>query len=153
LKIWGPLERRFTDEQLFAFLDEDEPMPTQVPLPAAFAPFLLALLVLLALPARAQSPEYKCTPPDVWSIRDAGPGKAIVTYSNSVNRCSAEVRERLRSPNGIEVDIHIQITGMDNDYRERITLNPVEAYMMSFPPEGDLIDGETQEFIIMGGLA
>lgn len=120
--------------------------------------FYLALAVFVAVflsvPVFAQVPYGGvCTPPDVVSIRDPGPGRAIVTYSNSVNRCSAEVRQRLVSPNGIEVDVHIQITGMENDYRERITLRPVAADMMSFPPEGDLIDGETQEFIIMGGLA
>ena len=40
----GPLERRFTDAQLYAFLDEDAPLP--VPLPAAFWLLAGALLAL-----------------------------------------------------------------------------------------------------------
>ena len=40
----GPLERRFTDAQLYAFLDEDEPLP--VPLPAGLWLLAGALLAL-----------------------------------------------------------------------------------------------------------
>jgi hypothetical protein len=112
------------------------------------------LAALLAFPSFAQPVgSSTCSPPDEITIRDDGPGKAIVTYSNSVNRCSAETIGRLTSPNGISVDFRIELTGEENDYRERITLNPVAVEMMAFPPEGDLLDGETQEFIIMGGLA
>lgn len=112
------------------------------------------LAVLLAAPSFAQiNGGSTCSPPDVIAIRDDGPGKAIVTYVNSVNRCSAETIGRLTSPNGISVDFRIELTGKENDYRERIILNPVDADMMAFPPEGDLLDGESQEFLIMGGLA
>jgi hypothetical protein len=38
----GPLERRFTDEQLFAFLDEDAPLPVPVPVPIPAGLWLLA---------------------------------------------------------------------------------------------------------------
>jgi hypothetical protein len=118
----------------------------------AFRATLLA--VLLAAPSFAQPVgSSTCSPPDVISIRDDGPGKAVVTYLNSVNRCSAETIGRLTSPNGISVDFRIELTGEENDYRERIILNPVDADMMAFPPEDDLLDGETQEFIVMGGLA
>jgi hypothetical protein len=46
----GPLERRFTDEQLFAFLDEDaplpDPLPVPVPLPAGLWLLAGALIAL-----------------------------------------------------------------------------------------------------------
>jgi hypothetical protein len=42
----GPLDRRFTDEQLFAFLDEDAPLPVPVPLPAGLWLLAGALLAL-----------------------------------------------------------------------------------------------------------
>ena len=38
----GPLERRFTDAQLFAFLDEDAPLPLPVPVPLPAGLWLLA---------------------------------------------------------------------------------------------------------------
>lgn len=111
-----------------------------------------AVATLLAVAAFAQSPSV-CTPPDEITIRDAGEGKAIVTYSNSVNQCSKEYIGRLVSPNGITVDVRIELLGKRDDYRERIILMPVDPDMMAFPPEGDLLDGETREFVIMGGLA
>jgi hypothetical protein len=110
--------------------------------------------VLLAAPAIAQPyGSSTCSPPDEITIRDDGVGKAIVTYSNSVNQCSVPLIKRLVSPNGIAVDVRIDLLGDDHERRERITLTPVDADMMAFPPEGDLLDGESQEFIIMGGLA
>jgi hypothetical protein len=110
--------------------------------------------VLLAAPAMAQPVgSSTCSPPDELTIRDDGIGKAIVTYSNSVNQCSVPLIRRLVSPNGIAVDVRIDLLGDEHERRERITLHPVDADMMAFPPEGDLLDGETAEFIIMGGLA
>jgi hypothetical protein len=110
--------------------------------------------VLLAAPAAAQPVgSSTCSPPDEITIRDDGVGKAIVTYSNSVNQCSVPLIKRLVSPNGIAVDVRIDLLSDDHERRERITLSPVDADMMAFPPEGDLLDGESQEFIIMGGLA
>lgn len=121
-------------------------------MPVAFRSALLA--VLLAAPATAQPyGGSACTPPDELTIRDDGVGKAIVTYSNSVNQCSVPLIKRLVSPNGIAVDVRIDVLGDDHQRRERITLSPVEAGMMAFPPEGDLLDGESREFVIMGGLA
>ena len=121
-------------------------------MPVALRAALLA--VLLAAPATAQPyGGSTCTPPDELTIRDDGPGKAIVTYSNSVNQCSVPLIRRLVSPQGIAVDVRIDLLGDDHQRRERITLHPVDAFMMAFPPEGDLLDGETAEFIIMGGLA
>jgi hypothetical protein len=112
------------------------------------------LAVLLAAPAPAQPyGSSACTPPDKITIRDDGIGRAIVTYSNSVSQCSVPLIRRLTSPQGIAVDVRIDLLGDDHERRERITLTPVEADMMAFPPEGDLLDGESREFIIMGGLA
>jgi hypothetical protein len=112
------------------------------------------LAATLTLPAAAQPyGSSTCTPPDEITIRDDGIGKAIVTYSNSVNQCSVPLIRRLVSPNGIAVDVRIDLLGDEHERRERITLHPVDADMMAFPPEGDLLDGETAEFIIMGGLA
>jgi hypothetical protein len=119
-------------------------------------PFILVPLVTLCLagPALPQpSGSSACTPPDEITIRDDGIGKAIVTYSNSVNQCSVPLIRRLVSPQGIAVDVRIDLLGDEHERRERITLHPVEADMMAFPPEGDLLDGESREFIIMGGLA
>ena len=110
--------------------------------------------VLLAAPAIAQPyGSSTCAPPDELTIRDDGLGKAIVTYSNSVNQCSVPLIRRLVSPRGIAVDVRIDLLGDAHERRERITLQPVAVDMMAFPPEGDLLDGESQEFIIMGGLA
>jgi hypothetical protein len=112
------------------------------------------LTAILTLPAAAQPYNGStCTPPDEITIRDDGIGKAIVTYSNSVNQCSVPLIRRLVSPHGIEVDVRIDLLGDDHDRRERITLTPVEPSMMAFPPEGDVLDGESREFVIMGGLA
>ena len=111
--------------------------------------------ILLAAPAAAQPVgSSTCSPPDEITIRDDGLGKAIVTYSNSVNQCSVAVDGlRLTSPNGISVDVWIDLLGDDHQRRERITIIPVSPEMMACPPQGDLLVGESQEFIIMGGLA
>jgi len=113
-------------------------------MPVALRAALLAVpLAALVLAPFAPAQPYggsTCTPPDELTIRDDGPGKAIVTYSNSVNQCSVPLIRRLVSPAGIAVDVRIDLLGVD-------------AFMMAFPPEGDLLDGETAEFIIMGGLA
>jgi hypothetical protein len=116
---------------------------------------IVTLALCFAIPAFPQpSNNSACTPPDEITIRDDGIGKAIVTYSNSVNQCSVAVDGlRLTSPNGIEVDVWIDLLGDDHQRRERITIIPVSPEMMAFPPEGELLDGESQEFLIMGGLA
>jgi hypothetical protein len=36
--------------------------------------------------------------------------------------------------------------------KEQIKLEPLDPQMMAIPPEGWLFDGETQRFIIQGGL-
>jgi len=112
-----------------------------------------ALLCILAAPAFAQSYQPACTEPDRLEIRDDGPGRAIVTYYNSVKNCSQPMIVTLTSPNGIEVDVRIDLMGKEDDYRERITLEPMTESMMAFPEEGDLLDGETREFAIQGGLS
>jgi hypothetical protein len=111
------------------------------------------LATLIAVAAFAQPVGTTTCAPDVIEIRDDGHGRAIVTYSNSVEQCSKSLMMTLTSPNGISVDIRIELLGAAHNYRERITLVPVDDMMMAFPPEGDLLDGETQEFVIQGGIS
>ena len=120
---------------------------------AALLAVPLAALVLAPFAPAQPVGGSTCSPPDEITIRDDGVGKAIVTYSNSVNQCSVPLIKRLVSPQGIAVDVRIDLLSDDHERRERITLSPVDADMMAFPPEGDVLDGESQEFIIMGGLA
>lgn len=96
---------------------------------------------------------YKCEPPDRITIQDDGPGRAIVTYYNSINDCSNHVDRVLESANGIAVRVIIEVGGEEHDYRELITLEPQDALMMAFPPEGALLDGEERQFVIQGGLS
>lgn len=96
---------------------------------------------------------YRCEPPDRITITDDGPGRAIVTYYNSINDCSNNLDQVMESEGGIAVRVIITVGGADTDYRERITLEPQDAMMMAFPPEGDLLDGEERQFVIQGGLS
>jgi hypothetical protein len=116
---------------------------------------IAALCLLPGVPARAQSgPPYalpyiqSCIEQDSISIRDEGPDKAIVTYSNSIEECSSPVTLHLTAPNGIKVRVTIQIGDA-----ETITLEPEDPLFMSIPPEGDVPDGEKQEFLLMGGMS
>lgn len=115
----------------------------------------LAVLLLAASPALAQSgPPYalpyiaSCIEQDSISIRDEGADKAIVTYSNSIEECSSPVTLHLTAPNGIKVRVTIEIGAA-----ETIILEPEDPLFMSIPPEGDVPDGEKQEFLIMGGMS
>lgn len=114
---------------------------------------LTAFLCILAAPAFAQQYQPACTEPDRLEIRDDGPGRAVVTYYNSVKNCSQPMIVTLTSPNGIEVDVRIDLLGKEDDYRERITLEPITDQYMAVPPEGDLLDGETREFAIQQGMS
>lgn len=114
------------------------------------------LLACLAGPAAAQS--FPTTPsvcePDRLEIRDAGEGRAIVTYYNSVQQCSMGLTRVMTSPNGVQVEVTIKVNSTDVDGgRERITLSPIDPQMMALPPDGLLLDGETREFLIQGGLS
>lgn len=119
---------------------------------------ILMLLFFLALPVRAD-PSYggpmipSCIEQDYVVIKDDGPGKAIVTYSNSKESCSDNLLITLTSPNGIEVDIEITIGGIDEEYKEVIILRPTDPNMMAFPPEDELEDGVKKNFVIMGGMS
>lgn len=95
---------------------------------------------------------YRCEPPDRITIADDGPGRAIVTYYNSINDCSNNMDRVMETENGIAVRVVITVGGADTEYRERITLEPQDPMMMAFPPEGDLLDGEERRFVIQGGL-
>jgi hypothetical protein len=142
------------------FIEPEEPEPrpgaglVALALATVFAMVLLLLAGALVAPAYAQGyGPAPCEIPDILTIRDDGPGKAIVTYYNSVAECSEVLQRTLISPAGIEVKIYIDLLGIEDDGREKITLQPLDPTMMSFPPEGKLLDGEQRDFLIMGGMS
>jgi hypothetical protein len=112
----------------------------------------LILALAFAAPAFAQS-GYVCSPPDRITIADDGPGRAVVTYYNSVNACSNNVDRVMTSDGGISVRVIVTVGTAAMEFRERITLEPQDPNMMSYPPEGDLLDGEERQFVIQGGLS
>ena len=115
---------------------------------------LITALIMFPMMACAQLPFVPtCISQDSISIKDDGPEKAIVTYYNSYENCSSPAQIILEAPNGIRVRITIEIGGQDIVYKERITIEPLDPNFMSFPPEDNVEDGETKEFLIMGGLA
>ena len=116
---------------------------------------MLYALALLPSVAMAQDMPFvpSCIIQDSISIRDEGMGVAVVTYYNSVESCSQEFSTTLTSEAGVEVKVQISIGGEEDDYREIINLTPLTDGMMAYPPDGKLLDGETQEFYIMGGLS
>lgn len=119
--------------------------------------FVLALLASCA-PAHAEppggpgGPQY-CEPPDKWSIRDDGPGRAIVTYYNSEAGCSMNVDTVLTSENGIKARIVIIANPSDGGGDERFDVVPLDPNLMANPPSIDVTDGETKEIIVEGGLS
>ena len=117
---------------------------------------IIACVMFIADDARPQSfpTTPSVCPPDRLEIRDAGEGQAIVTYYNSAQQCSMGLTRVLTSPNGIQVEVTIKVNPVEvEEGRESITLSPIDPQMMSFPPDGLLRDGETQEFLIQGGLS
>jgi hypothetical protein len=113
----------------------------------------LVLSAFLAFPAHAQGYSTPSCIPDSITIRDAGEGRAILTYSNSVDQCSAELVKTLTSPNGIAVEVQITLGGKENEYRERIELRPLTDGYFAVEPEGELLDGEVRDFLIVGGVS
>ena len=112
---------------------------------------LLATGAFIASAAWGQN--YRCEPPDRITIADDGPGRAIVTFYNSVNDCSSNIDRVMETDNGIAVRVIITVGSSENEYRETISLIPQDPVMMSFPPVGDLLDGEEKRFVIQGGLS
>lgn len=111
--------------------------------------FMFLWLAVKPAHSQNQAPYIaSCLEQDWLSIEDDGEGRAIVTYSNSIEECSSPITVKLVSPNGIAVKVTIQIGGP-----ERIILEPLDMNYMSFPPEADLEDGETRTFEIMGGMS
>lgn len=101
-------------------------------------------------PSTAASPH--CT--DTLTIEDAGEGRAIVTYHNHVAGCSTGYTDRiLTSPNGISVSIDVVVNAGGAENQEGITITPLDATMMAFPPDGLVVDGDTLEIIIQGGVS
>lgn len=124
-------------------------------LPSICKNLLVALLVCptLSFAQTYDRAPYSCSIPDSLDIKDDGPDRAIVTYYNSVQSCSQPLKKILISPNGIEVVVVIEIGHAEVNNREIITLFPVSPSMMSFPPEGQVQDGETKQYIITGGIS
>lgn len=90
--------------------------------------------------------EYK----DKVEIRDNGPGQAIVTYYDSAEQCSTSQSLILTAPNGISVRVEISI-GTNDDNAETIYVTPDTQYM-AIPPEASVVDGDSVEIHISGGL-
>ncbi len=116
-------------------------------------PYILpaALLLLGLTPAFAEPPH--CSPLDVITIEDNGPGRAIVTYTNSYNNCSGEVLLDGITDAGIKVRVIVHLGGSHNEYRETIIVKPLDPGMEAFPPSAEVLDGETVEIIVQGGLS
>ena len=119
-----------------------------------------AALAVCAMPiGDVDAQSFPTTPsvcePDRLEIRDAGAGRAIVTYYNSAQQCSTGVTDKiLTTPNGIEVSVTVKVNSTENEGgREAITLDPLDPSMFAFPPSGLLLDGETQEFLAEGGMS
>ena len=117
-----------------------------------------ALILSLALAGPAAAQGFPLTPggcivQDRLEIRDAGEGRAIVTYHNSAEQCSSGANKVLTSPNGISVRVIVTVNVDENAQKEGIVLIPQDPTFFSLPPEGELKDGDTQEFIIMGGMS
>lgn len=118
-----------------------------------------ALLLSLALagPAAAQyfpspAPTPNCN--DILTIEDAGEGRAIVRYYNHVNRCSTGHTDKiLTTPNGISVSVDVQVNAGGAQNQEGITITPLDEGFFSYPPEALVIDGDTHEFLVQGGLS
>lgn len=91
--------------------------------------------------------------PDRVTIRDAGMGRAVVTYYNSGFGCSGGLSEVMTTPDGVSVRVVITVNADADAERERIVVIPLTDGMFAFPPEADLKDGETVEIVVMGGLA
>lgn len=94
-----------------------------------------------------------CVLPDSITIRDDGEGRAVVTYHNSAELCSSSLDMILTSPNGISAQVIVTLGGHENDYRENIQIIPLTDGMMAIPSEGNQYDGETADYVIMGGLS
>lgn len=117
--------------------------------------YLLPLLVLIPEIALAQGlPKVaNCIIQDSLTIEDDGPDKAIVTYYNSIESCSMNSDQVFTSPDGIKVRIIINVGDKSVGGREIITLMPFDSQLMSFPPKGEVRDGDSAKFTIMGGLS
>lgn len=116
---------------------------------------LLSTLLFSCAPAHAEPPGGNtfCEPPDKWSIRDDGPDRAILTYSNSEAGCSTNVDTMLTSENGIQVRVIILANPADASGAERFDAVPQDPNMMAFPPSVDVADGDTQEIVVQGGMS
>lgn len=94
-----------------------------------------------------------CLIQDWVTIEDDGPEMAIVTYYNSADNCSSPGSWTITAPNGISVKVVVELGGLETVYRENVLILPEDTWMMSFPPEEDIVDGETKTFRIMGGMS
>lgn len=115
---------------------------------------LTIALLLLSTSAYADMHYHGgCKVPDTVVIVDLEPGKALVVYHNSADRCSKSTNTVLTSPSGISVKVTIDVQGGLYEDRERIVVTPLDVGMMAFPPEALVPDGDKTEIIVMGGLS
>lgn len=115
---------------------------------------LAIVLMLLSTVAYADMHVHGgCNIPDTVGIVDLEPGKAMVVYYNSSERCSNPINMTLVSPAGISVQVTVDVQGGVDEDREHIVVTPLDPGMMAFPPEALVPDGDKTEIIVMGGLA
>jgi len=119
----------------------------------------LALVCALVIQVQEMPPmpPYGSAPcvmdPDRVTIKDAGIGRAVVTYYNSGFGCSGGMNEVLTSPNGVSVRVVIDVNTDADHEREKITVIPQTEGMFAFPPAEEIKDGEEIEILVMGGMA
>jgi hypothetical protein len=115
------------------------------------------IVAALATPAHAQyfpspAPTPNCV--DTLTIEDAGEGRAIIRYYNHVSGCSTGYTDKiLTTPNGISVSIDVVVNAGGAENQEGITITPLDEGMQAFPPDGLVVDGDTLEIIVQGGVS
>lgn len=108
-------------------------------------------LMLLVGPAFAQAP--RCLEPDHVSLRDDGPGRAILLFRNSADQCSSTVNTILTTRAGISVRVTIDPNGDPGASLEIIRALPQNPGFSAFPGRAEVKDGEEIEIEIVMGVS
>jgi hypothetical protein len=111
----------------------------------------LILGLLVAGPAFAQAP--RCLEPDHVSIRDDGPGRAILLFRNSADECSVTFNQVVTSKNGIAVRVVIDPNGDPAASLEIIRAHPQNPGFEAYPDRGEVKDGDQIEIVIVMGMS
>ena len=120
----------------------------------AVAQIIFICLLFSPLRSEPKLPHVaSCLVQDWVTIEDDGPDKATVTYYNSIDNCSSPGTWTFTSPNGISVKVTVSLGGAETVYKENVLIIPDDPNFMSFPPEEDIVDGETKKFMIIGGMS